>query len=100
MLRGQRGGIASLSPGPGLDFNGTMVAVPPACGKAAGRVRVPPDVRAGGRRDAGAMTPLAPGRGRREPLRVLIAGGGVAGLETLLALRDLAGRRVAVTLLT
>jgi sulfide:quinone oxidoreductase len=33
------------------------------------------------------------------PLRVLIAGGGVAGLETLLALSDLAGRRVAVTLL-
>jgi sulfide:quinone oxidoreductase len=33
------------------------------------------------------------------PLRVLIAGGGVAGLEALLALRDLAGGRVAVTLL-
>ena len=33
------------------------------------------------------------------PLRVLIAGGGVAGLEVLLALRELAGDRVAVTLL-
>jgi sulfide:quinone oxidoreductase len=30
--------------------------------------------------------------------RVLIAGGGVAGLETLLALRELAGDRVAITL--
>src|SRR3569623_1556289 len=33
------------------------------------------------------------------PLRVLVAGGGVAGLETLLALRDLAGNRVRTTLL-
>ena len=33
-------------------------------------------------------------------LRVLVAGGGVAGLETLLALRDLAGDRVERTLLT
>jgi len=33
------------------------------------------------------------------PTRVLIAGGGVAGLEALLALRDLAGDRVAPTLL-
>ena len=33
------------------------------------------------------------------PLRVLVAGGGVAGLETVLALRALAGRRVAITLL-
>src|SRR5829696_6158060 len=31
--------------------------------------------------------------------RVLIAGGGVAGLEALLALHDLAGDRVALTLL-
>src|SRR5689334_19053804 len=30
--------------------------------------------------------------------RVLIAGGGVSGLETLLALEDLAGDRVALTL--
>jgi hypothetical protein len=34
-----------------------------------------------------------------DPLRVLIAGGGVAGLETLLALDALAGDRLAVTLL-
>jgi sulfide:quinone oxidoreductase len=34
-----------------------------------------------------------------EPLRVLIAGGGVAALETMIALRDLAGPRVAITLL-
>ncbi|MGH2889716.1 MAG: NAD(P)/FAD-dependent oxidoreductase [Solirubrobacteraceae bacterium] len=34
-----------------------------------------------------------------QPLRVLIAGGGVAGLEALLALHDLAGDRVALTLL-
>src|SRR5689334_20691167 len=32
--------------------------------------------------------------------RVLIAGGGVAGLEGLLALRDLAGERVELTLLS
>jgi sulfide:quinone oxidoreductase len=32
-------------------------------------------------------------------IRVLIAGGGVAALETLLALRDLAGERVSTTLL-
>src|SRR4051794_23961085 len=34
------------------------------------------------------------------PFRVLIAGGGVAGLEALLALRDLASDRVAVTLVS
>jgi sulfide:quinone oxidoreductase len=34
------------------------------------------------------------------PLRVLVAGGGVAGLETCLALRDLAGDRVECTILT
>jgi sulfide:quinone oxidoreductase len=34
------------------------------------------------------------------PLRVLVAGGGVAGLETLLALRHLAGERIERTLLT
>ncbi len=33
-------------------------------------------------------------------LRVLVAGGGVAGLEALLALRDLAGDRVELTLLS
>ena len=45
------------------------------------------------------MTPVAPNAHHRRRVRVLIAGGGVAGLETLLALRVLAGRRVAVTLL-
>lgn len=35
-----------------------------------------------------------------QSLRVLIAGGGVAGLEALIALRELAGPRVAITLLT
>lgn len=34
-----------------------------------------------------------------QPLDVLIVGGGVAGLETALALRDLAGDRVATTML-
>ena len=33
------------------------------------------------------------------PFKVLIVGGGVAGLEAALALRDLAGDRVATTLL-
>src|SRR3712207_7253387 len=33
-------------------------------------------------------------------LHVMVAGGGVAGLETLMALRDLAGARVRLTLLT
>jgi sulfide:quinone oxidoreductase len=32
------------------------------------------------------------------PLRVLIAGGGVAGLETMIGLRELAGNRVALSL--
>jgi sulfide:quinone oxidoreductase len=41
------------------------------------------------------MAPESPG-----PLRVLVAGGGVAGLETLLALRHLAGERIERTLLT
>jgi sulfide:quinone oxidoreductase len=35
----------------------------------------------------------------QSPHRVLVAGGGVAGLEALLALHDLAGERVALTLL-
>src|SRR5258705_13830706 len=37
--------------------------------------------------------------GRASPLRVLIVGGGVAGLETLMALRGLAGDLVTVTLI-
>jgi sulfide:quinone oxidoreductase len=36
---------------------------------------------------------------RPAPPRILIVGGGVAGLETLLALRALAGSRVAITIL-
>lgn len=44
------------------------------------------------------MTPDAAARGHHA-YRVLIAGGGVAALETLLALRDLAGHRIAVTML-
>src|SRR5260221_6645231 len=35
--------------------------------------------------------------GRTSPLRVLIVGGGVAGLETLMALRGLAGDLVTLT---
>jgi sulfide:quinone oxidoreductase len=35
-----------------------------------------------------------------QPYRVLVAGGGVAGLEALLALHEIAGDRVALTLLT
>ena len=35
-----------------------------------------------------------------QPLNILIAGAGVAGLETMMALRELAGSRVAMTLLT
>ena len=41
------------------------------------------------------LTPDAAGG----PYRVVVAGGGVAGLETVLALRELAGDRVSVTLL-
>jgi sulfide:quinone oxidoreductase len=35
---------------------------------------------------------------RSQPHRVVVAGGGIAGLEAVLALRDLAGDRVAITL--
>src|SRR3954452_16439663 len=53
------------------------------------------DDRAAARADASGMTdPL-----RRSSLRVVIAGGGVAALETLLALRVLGGLRTAITLL-
>src|SRR5205823_8625540 len=34
------------------------------------------------------------------PFRVLIAGGGIAGLEAALALRDLAGERVSIAILS
>jgi sulfide:quinone oxidoreductase len=40
------------------------------------------------------MTPVA----ATAPIRVVVAGGGVAGLETLMALRALAGERVELTL--
>jgi sulfide:quinone oxidoreductase len=43
---------------------------------------------------------MRPLRSSRTPARVVIAGGGFAALETLLALRSLAGDRVAVTLVT
>jgi sulfide:quinone oxidoreductase len=39
------------------------------------------------------------GKNSKEPFKVLIVGGGVAGLEGALALRDLAGERVSVTML-
>jgi sulfide:quinone oxidoreductase len=39
-------------------------------------------------------------RSATTPSRVVIAGGGVAALETLIALRDLAGDRVGITLVT
>lgn len=52
-----------------------------------------PDDEAPDRPYAHAMTPS------ESTFRVLVAGGGVAGLETLLALRDLAGDRVSLTLL-
>lgn len=42
---------------------------------------------------------MAEGLPQRSGMRVLIAGGGVAGVEALLALSDLAGRRVQVELL-
>ncbi len=41
--------------------------------------------------------PLNPGTD--EPYRVVIVGGGVAGLEAALALNDLAGERVAPVIL-
>ncbi len=42
---------------------------------------------------------MAAGADSHEKLKVLVAGGGIAALETLLALRELAGERVAVTVL-
>ena len=46
------------------------------------------------------QTPSAPQRTPSAPLQVLIAGGGIAAAEALIALRSLAGRRVAITLLS
>ena len=37
---------------------------------------------------------------KRDRMRVVIAGGGVAAIETLLALRELAGQRVEITLIS
>jgi NADH dehydrogenase FAD-containing subunit len=42
--------------------------------------------------------PISPSFHKPARSRVVIAGGGVAGLETLLALRALAGDRVDVTI--
>src|SRR3954449_4559139 len=39
------------------------------------------------------------GTSQAQPLHVVAAGGGVAGLESVMALRDLAGNRVRITLL-
>src|SRR3954454_9644838 len=39
------------------------------------------------------------GTSQAQPLHVVVAGGGVAGLEAVMALRDLAGSRVRITLL-
>ena len=39
------------------------------------------------------------GRDRTDPLQVLVAGGGVAGLEAAFALREFAGDRVAISIL-
>ena len=41
-----------------------------------------------------------PSQERSHPLRVVVAGGGIAAAEVLLALRDLAGDRVSLTLVT
>ena len=64
------------------------------------RVRPGTDVEAG----RPAQTRRTMGQSSRPPgsggLRVLIAGGGVAGLETMLALRELAGNLVEVELLS
>jgi sulfide:quinone oxidoreductase len=46
------------------------------------------------------MTAEHPSRVTRERQHVVIAGGGVAAVETLLALRELAGHRVKITLLS
>ena len=54
-----------------------------------------PDAGAARRRDsAGMTTNLDPA-----PSRVVVAGGGVAGMEAVLALRELAGERVDITML-
>lgn len=47
---------------------------------------------------AGPIIERRPARAAQTALRVLIVGGGVAGLEALLALRALGGDRLAITL--
>src|SRR4051794_18132818 len=64
--------------------------------KAATRQHHPTDVGAPRPPYGGPMTSTR----STTPLRVLIAGGGVAALETLMALHELAGPRVATTLLS
>ena len=53
-----------------------------------------------GRADATSVPGRRVARGARHRHRVLIAGGGVGGLEAMLALRDLAIDRVAITVLS
>lgn len=48
---------------------------------------------------ANTLAPVRVDRLTGEPFEVLIAGGGAAGLESALALRDLAGDRVSLRLL-
>src|SRR5262245_55659503 len=56
-------------------------------------------VGAPGSRMLSGMPSHSPGLVPADPLRVVIAGGGVGGLETLVALRGLAGGRVAPVLI-
>ena len=70
----------------------TIGAIPPTCCGFSRMGRGPRRAMLMGmHRDA--PSPAAP-----DTLRVVVAGGGVAGLETLVALRALAGDRVAATL--
>jgi sulfide:quinone oxidoreductase len=59
---------------------------------------MPVESRTSGSPQSHAARTAVPARSRRH--RVLIAGGGVGGLEAMLALRDLAGDRVDITVLT
>jgi sulfide:quinone oxidoreductase len=62
------------------------------------RLRAAPDERARARSDPPAMSREFSPDVTTAPVRVVVAGGGVAGLETLVALRALAGDRVSATL--
>jgi sulfide:quinone oxidoreductase len=46
------------------------------------------------------MTEMTRAEGQSEPTRVIVAGGGIAGAEAMLALRALAGERVSLTLVS